>query len=51
MTKPPLRFGARRAPTWLAPALACLLALGHAPARADLWSHVDEQGVTHFAAE
>ena len=25
--------------------------MGHASARADLWSYVDEQGVTHFAAE
>ncbi len=47
MTLPSLRGWARRAP----PLLALALVLGHAPARADLWSYIDEQGVTHFAAE
>jgi hypothetical protein len=28
-----------------------MLVLSHASARADLWSYVDAQGVTHFAAE
>ena len=36
---------------WVAwPLAACLLA-GQAPAHADLWAYVDEQGITHFAAE
>lgn len=33
---------------WLA---ALLLACGLAPARADIWGYVDEQGVAHFSAE
>jgi soluble lytic murein transglycosylase-like protein len=31
--------------------LGLLLFLSQQPARADLWAHVDERGVTHFAAE
>ncbi|MFD1710943.1 lytic transglycosylase domain-containing protein [Ottowia sp. GY511] len=51
MSLPSLRAWARRASSLLAPAVALVLVLGHASARADLWSYVDEQGVTHFAAE
>ena len=40
------RIGAR-AP-W--PMLALALSLWHLPAQADLWTYVDEQGITHFAA-
>ena len=32
-------------------ALGCLLCFLQQTARADLWAHVDERGVTHFAAE
>ena len=31
--------------------LGCLLCFLQQTARADLWAHVDERGVTHFAAE
>ena len=51
MPLPSLRAWARRAPPLFAPAVALALLLGHVSARADLWSYVDEQGVTHFAAE
>lgn len=51
MPLPSLRAWARRAPLSWAPAAALVLMLGHAPARADLWSYVDEQGTSHFAAE
>ncbi len=40
------RLGARL--RW--PALALALSCIHLSAQADLWAHVDEQGVTHFAA-
>ena len=40
----------RLAGRWRWPALGLLLSLLHLPAQADLWSYVDEQGITHFAA-
>lgn len=51
MPLPSLRAWALRAPPLWASAVALVLTLGHAPARADLWSYVDEQGTSHFAAE
>lgn len=51
MPLPSLRAWARRAPSLLSPTLVLALLLGHANARAELWSYVDPQGVTHFAAE
>ena len=51
MPLPSLRAWARRASPLLPSTVALVFALGHAPARADLWSYVDEQGVSHFAAE
>ena len=36
---------------WRWPLLGLLLCLAQQSARADLWAHVDERGVTHFAAE
>lgn len=35
---------------WRWPLLALALLLPHLPAQADLWTYVDAQGITHFAA-
>ena len=48
---PSLRAWARRSLSLPAQALTLACLLGHVPAHADLWSYVDAQGVTHFAAE
>ncbi|MDO5692768.1 MAG: lytic transglycosylase domain-containing protein [Pseudomonadota bacterium] len=35
---------------WSAPLLGLMLSFLHLSAHADLWAHVDENGITHFAA-